>query len=199
MNTLRAACRFEQEIRRSRFVAHCAPVSSQADTLAFYESVADAQANHNCWAWRLDGVVRFNDDGEPAGSAGRPILAAIEGRELDRTMIVVTRYFGGIKLGIGGLVRAYGGVASRCLDRASIVRQVPHRRGMMEIDFSLVDTALRTLDELGAQRESERYTDRGMEIRFRLPERHTESLERAMANASRGAARVRFSDEVFPA
>ncbi len=104
MKTLAAACRYEETIRKSRFIAHAAPVKTQADTLSFYESVADPRATHNCWAWRIDHVYRFNDDGEPSGSAGRPILSVLEGRALEHIMIVVTRYFGGIKLGIGGLI-----------------------------------------------------------------------------------------------
>jgi len=66
----------------------------------------DADATHNCWAWRYGTHSRSSDDGEPAGTAGRPILAAIDGQGLDRLLVVVTRWYGGIKLGAGGLVRA---------------------------------------------------------------------------------------------
>ncbi len=118
MQTLSGPARFETEIKRSRFVAHAARVETLDETVAFYESVADHAATHNCWAWKLDQQYRFNDDGEPAGTAGKPILAAIEGKGLDHVMIVVTRYFGGIKLGAGGLVRAYSGAAARCIDQA---------------------------------------------------------------------------------
>ena len=100
MHTLAAPCQFEETIRNSRFLAQAAPVASQADTLAFYESVADPAATHNCWAWRVELSGRSNDDGEPSGTAGRPILNVIEGRELDGVMVVVTRWYGGIKLGV---------------------------------------------------------------------------------------------------
>jgi putative IMPACT (imprinted ancient) family translation regulator len=125
LRTLAGPATVEVEIRRSRFVAHAARVDDLAATLAFYESVADPAATHNCWAWRLDHRYRFNDDGEPVSSAGRPILAAIEGKELELAMVVVTRYFGGVKLGIGGLIRAYSGSAAKCLDRAGILELVP--------------------------------------------------------------------------
>src|SRR3546814_18000784 len=96
------------------------PRSNRTDTLfpdpTLFRSVPDA--THNCWAWRIGDDYRSNDDGEPAGTAGRPILAAIDGQGMDRVVVVVTRWFGGIKLGAGGLVRAYGGTAAECLRRA---------------------------------------------------------------------------------
>ena len=91
MLTLAGSSSIEIEIKRSRFLAHTTRVDSLADTLAFFESVADTSATHNCWAWRLDHQYRFNDDGEPASTAGKPILSAIEGKGLDHAMVVVTR------------------------------------------------------------------------------------------------------------
>ena len=83
MKTVAKPALFEVEIKRSRFIAHAGRVDSLADTLAFYEDVADPSATHNCWAWKLDHRYRFNDDGEPGGTAGRPILAVLEGRDTD--------------------------------------------------------------------------------------------------------------------
>ena len=132
MLTLAGPASIEIEIKRSRFIAHALRVDNLADTLAFYESVADASATHNCWAWRLDQQYRFNDDGEPASTAGKPILAAIEGKGLDHVMVVVTRYFGGIKLGVGGLVRAYSGSAAKGIDQAGIAIQVEIAKSTFE-------------------------------------------------------------------
>src|SRR5690606_40120786 len=95
-----------------------APVASPEAALAFVAEVADPGATHNCWAYRIGGLYRSSDDGEPAGTAGRPILAAIDGQGLDEVVVVVTRWYGGIKLGAGGLVRAYGGCAAECLRTA---------------------------------------------------------------------------------
>jgi uncharacterized YigZ family protein len=82
-------------------------------------------ASHHCFAWRLaDGGFRASDDGEPGGSAGRPILAQIDGHGLVDVAVVVVRWFGGTKLGVGGLIRAYGGTAGRLLDRADVVEHV---------------------------------------------------------------------------
>ena len=125
MFTLDQPVRAEFLIRRSRFITHASPVSDQAATLEFFESVADLSATHNCWAWKLDHNYRFNDDGEPASTAGKPILSAIEGKQLSRVMVVVTRHFGGIKLGVGGLIRAYSGSAAKCLDQGRIVEVHP--------------------------------------------------------------------------
>src|SRR5690606_37193470 len=97
------------EVKHSRFIANAAPVSSPAEALDYLSEVAVRDATHNCWAWRIGGDYRSSDDGEPAGTAGRPILAAIDGHGYDQVMVVVTRWYGGIKLGAGGLVRAYGG------------------------------------------------------------------------------------------
>ncbi len=79
------------------------------------QQISNTTATHNCWAYRIGQDYRFNDDGEPGGTAGRPILQAIEGQGVDRVVVVVTRWYGGIKLGAGGLARAYGGTAAECL------------------------------------------------------------------------------------
>jgi len=188
MKTLSAPCRFEETIRKSRFVAHAAPVRTQAESLAFYESVADPQATHNCWAWRIDHRYRSNDDGEPSGSAGRPILAAIEGRGLEQVMVVVTRYFGGIKLGIGGLVRAYGGCASKCLDRAGIIEWQPRVECTVRLDFSLSAPAHDLLEQFDARKLGEEFDADGATLRVSVPRNRLAALTTALADLSKGRA-----------
>jgi uncharacterized YigZ family protein len=194
MKTLAAPCRYEELIRKSRFVACAAPVHSQAETLAFYESVADDGATHNCWAWRIDHVYRFNDDNEPGGSAGRPILAAIEGRELQGVMVVVTRWFGGIKLGIGGLIRAYGGCAAKCLDRAEVIELLPQLECTLQADFSLASVVHQLLQQFDAEKLDERFESRGMQLKIRVAQSRFEALSAALADASSGAARLSITD-----
>jgi uncharacterized YigZ family protein len=122
--TIAGAHEYEGEkIKGSRFIARAAFV---ADAEEAERLVADVRreysdASHHCYAYRLDpesGAFRANDAGEPGGSAGRPILQQIESHGLHHTLVIVTRYFGGVKLGVGGLVRAYGGAANEVLNRA---------------------------------------------------------------------------------
>ncbi len=136
----------EQEIpaiKGSRFIGFAAPISSDAQALAFVEQIKScyADARHWCWAYQLreQKCTRFNDDGEPSGSAGKPILAPIVGRELLDCMVVVVRYFGGVKLGVGGLVRAYSQACNAVLDSATIIEITP--KVTLILRYSYADTA----------------------------------------------------------
>ncbi len=194
MKTLAAPAMIETEIKRSRFIAHAARVDGLAETLEFYESVADPQASHNCWAWRLDHQYRFNDDGEPASTAGKPILSAIEGKGLDHVMVVVTRYFGGIKLGVGGLVRAYGGTASKCLDQAGILEIRPRVECTVQAGFGWTGQVYSAIDAVEATRLSEDFGADGVCIRAEVPDEHFEKLKSLLMDLTRGEAIVRISD-----
>lgn len=131
--TIRRTLRHEMpKVKGSRFIATASPIASAAAAGDALRQVREelGGATHHCFAYRLgpDGSeFRFDDDGEPGGSAGRPILQQIEGHEMTGIVVVVTRFFGGTKLGVGGLVRAYGGAAGAALDRAD-VRVVPVTR-----------------------------------------------------------------------
>jgi uncharacterized YigZ family protein len=191
--TLAAPAHFEVEIKRSRFIANAARVDSLADTLAFYESIADPSATHNCWAWKLDHQYRFNDDGEPASTAGKPIHAAIEGKSLNNVMVVVTRYYGGIKLGVGGLVRAYGGSASRCIDQASIIEVLPKVSCVIEADFRWTGQLYAALDSCDATRLGEEYPPGRVQIRAEMLEADLPGLREQLRDATRGEALVRVA------
>lgn len=153
--TLQAPCRYVLEVKRSRFVAHAVPLPSPEAAPVLLQTLQDLQAAHNCWAYKVGAQYRFSDDGEPAGTAGRPILSAIEAQHLDRVMVVVTRYFGGIKLGVGGLVRAYGGVAAECLRQAPRRAIAPRVRCELQAPFEFGNALYRLLE--GLERESETY------------------------------------------
>lgn len=193
MKTLAASARIEVEIKRSRFIAHAARVDKLAETLSFYESVADPSASHNCWAWKLDHRYRFNDDGEPASTAGKPIWSSIDGKGLDHVMVVVTRYFGGIKLGVGGLVRAYGGSASRCIDQAGIVEIKPTVSCVIEAEFKWTGQLYTALDQCEAKKLGEEYPPGGVLIRAELLESALPGLRETLRNATRGEAVVRIA------
>jgi uncharacterized YigZ family protein len=190
MKTLLAPASIEESIKRSRFVAHAARVDSQAETLGFYESVADPAASHNCWAWLLDHQYRFNDDGEPASTAGRPILAAIEGKGLDHVMVVVTRYFGGTKLGVGGLVRAYGGSAAKCLDQAEFLEVRPTIERTITAGFEWTGQIYSVLENCSAVKLSEQFLDDGIHIRVQIPQAELSQLKVLLRDATRGEAKI---------
>jgi uncharacterized YigZ family protein len=118
MQTLSVQNTFQEEIKRSRFITFAAPVSSVENAKEFIKNNSDLTANHNCWAYRVGKDYRFNDDGEPSGTAGKPIYSAIDHQNLTDVVVLVIRWFGGVKLGTGGLCRAYGGVAAKCLNAA---------------------------------------------------------------------------------
>jgi uncharacterized YigZ family protein len=118
MFTLDQTTSLEQVIKKSRFIAVAGPLANEQEAKRFIAAHSDPNANHNCWAWRSGQTYRFSDDGEPSGTAGKPILQAIDRLELDHVAVVVTRWFGGVLLGSGGLARAYGGTAAACLRAA---------------------------------------------------------------------------------
>lgn len=162
--TLKTSGQAEMKRKGSRFVAHAYPV----DTAEAVESQINAvqtqqhQATHHCTAYRLHpggDVFRYNDDGEPSGTAGPPILQQIDARDLTNTLVIVTRYYGGTKLGTGGLVRAYGDAAAAALDAASITEAVV--RTPVAVTFSYDDTtaAEQTLRQFDTIRLDASYTD----------------------------------------
>ena len=186
MLTLKDPASFEETIKKSRFIAHAACVTSQAESLNFYESVIDPQATHNCWAWRINFQVRSSDDGEPSGTAGRPMLNVIERRNLENVMVVVTRYFGGIKLGVGGLVRAYSGSTAKCLDRAGIVELFPMSEFTIKAAFEWTSSVHGLLEQFGAEKLDENYENEGMVLKIRCREADYGKLASGLRDASRG-------------
>ena len=193
MLTLKIPASFEETIKKSRFICHAACVTSQAESLDFYESVIDPQATHNCWAWRINLQVRSNDDGEPSGTAGRPMLNVIERRQLENVMVVVTRYFGGIKLGVGGLVRAYSGTTAKCLDRAGIVELFPMAEYTIKAGFEWTSRVHGLLNQFSAEKLEESYASDGLILKIRCREADHEKLATGLRDASRGQVEI-FKD-----
>ncbi|UWX03465.1 YigZ family protein [Pseudoxanthomonas sp. NC8] len=189
-DTLAAPATRLLEVRHSRFLAQAAPVENPAQAMDFVARVVDPDATHNCWAWRLGQDYRSSDDGEPAGTAGRPILTAIDGQGYDRIAVVVARWFGGIKLGAGGLVRAYGGAAAECLRLA--VRQPLVAMADIEVacgfeDLGAVHAALAAH---AAEKTGERFEADGAHLSLRLPAAQVAALQVRLRDASRDRVRV---------
>ncbi len=128
-------------IKKSRFIGHAKPVHNDEEALAFIGEIRrqHASATHNCYAYiagERDQFQKQSDDGEPSGTAGRPILEVLKNRGLKNTAVVVTRYFGGIMLGAGGLIRAYAEGAAAGIEAAGEVEQVLHREIAVEVDYT---------------------------------------------------------------
>ncbi len=187
--------RYETErVKGSRFLATVFPARSaeEAEAAVARISLEFADASHNCWAWRLGKrgeLFRFSDDGEPGGSAGRPILAQIEGHDVTDLGVVVTRWFGGTKLGVGGLMRAYGGAAGQALDRAPIRTVVVTRAVMLSFPYECSGVLEGLLGELGLEPRAAVYE---ADVRFDLdvPERTLEAFRAEVAERTAGRAAV---------
>jgi uncharacterized YigZ family protein len=190
LHTLIAPFQHGEDIRKSHFLAHAAPVDSPQQALAYVQAVSDASATHNCWAYRIGQDYRFNDDGEPGGTAGRPILQAIESQGIDRVAVVVTRWYGGIKLGAGGLARAYGGTAAECLRLAGRRPIVAMARLGMHCDFADLALMKARLKEFGVEIEQERFDADGVTLTMRLPADHVPEAQARIVDISRGRSGV---------
>lgn len=190
LDTLAARASHTLEVKHSRFIAFAAAVEHAEAALAFLDEVADPAATHNCWAYRIGTQYRSSDNGEPSGTAGRPILAAIDGQGFDRVMVVVTRWYGGIKLGAGGLVRAYGGCAAECLRTAPRVPLVALAKCQLAVAFNDIGTVHAALASLGANKLDECFDEHGACMTIELPADRAPALRTLLRDATRD--RLRF-------
>lgn len=192
-STLAQPAEFERIIQKSRFLVRAWPIDSSEQAQMHIRDCERDVASHHCWAWRLDEVYRFHDAAEPAGSAGRPILQVIDSQGLDRVLVVVTRWFGGIKLGVGGLVRAYGGSAAECLRLAPRLPLIATVDLDLQLPFAC-ESPLRTLlaDCVGSLLD-ETYGADGVLLRIRLPESELDAFCARLRDLSRGQARITAS------
>ena len=184
--TLVGPCEFREEIRKSRFITLAAPISNAADAQAFIEQNSDLNATHNCWAWKLADQYRSNDDGEPGGTAGRPILAAIEAQEFDQVVVLVIRWYGGIQLGTGGLARAYGGGANKCLQQAERLPLITRVPLSLSCSFSELALVKLRVAELNGLVQQEDFTANGVDLAIAVGPEQVEVLQRQLADLSRG-------------
>ena len=146
--------RVEEEIQRSRFITTAAPVGTVAEAQAFIQRMREefADATHNCWAYLVgppgtSSHVGMSDDGEPHGTAGRPMLNVLSHCPAGDIAVVVTRYYGGVKLGKGGLVRAYGGGVNLVLETLPLAEKIYRKRCQIIIDYSHIKSFQRLVAE----------------------------------------------------
>ena len=154
--TVLREARDEVVINKSRFIGHAAPVSSAEEALGFLARIREEHrdATHNCYAYIIGqnaGIMRYSDDGEPSGTAGMPIIEVMKARGVVDCAVVVTRYFGGILLGAGGLVRAYSHGCAMALDAARVCEMHPTERWLVEVAYPLWDRVQHALKSLPAR------------------------------------------------
>ena len=158
----------------SRFIAKAFPVETEAEVKAIVDALKKEyhDARHHCYAYRLGldgGCWRANDDGEPSGSAGRPILGQIDSAGLSDILVVVVRYFGGIKLGIPGLIRAYKSSTADALAQAGVVEKIAGRNFMVEFPYLSMNSVMKVVKDLNLPQRNQSFAEScSMELRVRL-------------------------------
>jgi putative IMPACT (imprinted ancient) family translation regulator len=188
--TLAGPVEAETTVRRSRFLARAVPVEDQADAAAFHAAEARAHVNptHVVPAFRLrDGTAWASDAGEPAGSSGAPLLAVLEGAGLADVACVVVRWFGGVKLGVGGLVRAYGAALAAALDGAPVAEAVSGSRLRVVYGHEHTAAVMRALQLAGARDVAHGLAGERPEILLSLADGSEDAFAAGLRDATRGA------------
>ncbi|NJE42068.1 YigZ family protein [Thermococcus sp. GR6] len=193
--TLKRVGTAELVVKKSVFIGYASPASSEEEAKAFIARIKDhhRDATHNVSAYLInDGknfAVRYDDDGEPKGSAGKPVLKVIQNKGLSNVVVVVTRYFGGIKLGYGGLVKAYSDAASLAIDKAGIVEIYETERFEITLPYNLFHVVKETVEKAGGRIVEEEY---GGLVRFTVETRkgEAESLMELLTERTKGRVRL---------
>mgnify|MGYP001067554620 CR=1 FL=1 len=175
----------EITVERSRFLAVAAGVTDEKQAAEFVAGVAKRfyDATHNCYAFSAGGAKRFSDDGEPGGTAGQPMLEVLKKRGVVRAAVVVTRYFGGIKLGAGGLVAAYTDSVSEVLDAAGIRRMTECAEVTVECDYSDHSAIESALTRAGALRGEAVYGENVRSVWYAETDKSGELIELVSAKS----------------
>jgi uncharacterized YigZ family protein len=179
-------------IQKSRFICRAKHVESEAEASQFVQEISKRHwdATHNCYAYLVtETMQKSSDDGEPAGTAGRPILEVIHAKQCLYTAVVVTRYFGGIKLGAGGLVRAYSQGAAAAIEAAGIVKRMMHQQVLITFDYSFMGKMEHELHRTGYLLETPQFTDK-VSWAVWTPLSEEQSLIEQVTNWTHGQAQI---------
>lgn len=192
----------EYIVKKSRFIGYAKPVKSEKEALEFIAEISKKHwdATHNVYAYsiREGGVKRFSDDGEPQGTAGMPVLNVITQEDVTDCVVVVTRYFGGVLLGGGGLVRAYSHSAKLAVDGAGIITLVPWSVCRIRCDYSLygkIETLVR--DSGGVMNETDFAED--VTLNFRIEQGTEHPFNKKLQDISNGKLTLEIVDEIIAA
>lgn len=191
---LKEPYQFQKEIRKSIFLAHAVPVYSEVQVQEWLKKLMVPEATHNCWAYRMGLHYRCDDDGEPSGTAGRPILQMIEKQNFDHVLLLVVRWFGGIKLGAGGLIRAYGGTAAECLRQAPCEPYIPKQELVLICSFSDYKLVSARIQEYDAMILKEEFNAMDVELNISVPEINVAALIDRVMDLTRGQVLIEEKD-----
>jgi uncharacterized YigZ family protein len=197
--TVEARGEAEIIIKKSRFIGQASPVANEEEALAFVTEIKKKhyEATHNCHAWIIDPLnQRSNDDGEPSGTAGRPMLEVLRNEDLEQVAVVVTRYFGGVLLGVGGLVRAYAQSCKAALVAAKMGSMLPHQRLTVELDYSLYGKLENQVREGGISVLDTDFAQQ-VTVTLGLPLKDVPSARQWLVDLSSGQALVTTGQEYY--
>ncbi len=198
--TLAAPAHAETRVKDSRFLADAAPAQDRPAAESFVDEVRQRfpDATHHCFAYRIglgdSAVERSSDAGEPIGTAGRPILQAIKARGLTNVVVVVTRYFGGTKLGTGGLIRAYSAAAFAALDAASVVIHIPRATLEVVVGYEHIGAVQHLIARLDGIIVAEDYGER-VSLLLSVPEDQADELVEHLRSMTSGDVQIRVAGD----
>jgi len=191
----------EQELKKSRFIASAGRASNKAEAAAFIQAVRRTfpDASHNCWAYIAGEPnntveIGMSDDGEPQGTAGKPMLNVLQHKGIGEIVVVVTRYFGGVKLGAGGLVRAYSGAVQAVMEELPLAEVVAVKEALLQFPYPHESNIRRLLDSLKIEVVDTGYQEQVL-MHIKVPENQTGELAEKAVNQTHGEAALKWQDE----
>lgn len=196
--TVRADSETEYVINRSRFIGYCFAVTEEAQALAILERIRKQHwdATHNCFAYRLrSGAARYSDDGEPQGTAGLPMMEVLKKRDLYDLLVISTRYFGGILLGAGGLVRAYTRSASDAVDAAGLMDMLPCTGFRLRVEYPYWNGVQSVFERFGALDHAD-YSD-AIDCVFRCRSDRADAFLKALTERTEGRVQAHPFEEGY--
>ena len=199
MSSVRGESYAEYVIKKSKFIARAVHITTEEESQAYLRDGKKQywDARHNCYAYQLGmnfEKQKSSDDGEPSGTAGKPILEVLKNKGLTNTLVVVTRYFGGIKLGTGGLIRAYGTAAVAALDNAIIEDYIDCRILYLQTDYSFLSATERLLPDFEAVITKRDFAD-FVGLTVEVPEDKADEYLLALRDKTNGTLTVREKDK----
>ena len=199
--TLLKSASGEYLVQKSRFIGYAAPVASTEEALAFLDGIRQKHrdASHNCFAYIIGqnaGIMRYSDDGEPGGTAGMPIIEVMKARGVVDAVVVVTRYFGGVLLGAGGLVRAYARTCALALDAARVCEMHPTERWLFEVSYPLWDRVQHFLKKQPIRMENSEFAT-GVTFELLVRSADSAALQKELATVTDGQITALLTDELF--